>query len=422
MYRSAAAALALGGSLVLGLTLAPAAHADSATCTNTGFGVASQYGEFILGDDDHSPDAEGAVAVGGNADFSHGFSLGNELTQAEVEALPGHAALVVRGDIHTDGTGTHVMKGNAVIGGAINGKIDLHGGTLSHAADLIDFDGEFAALRKLSTALGAESTTAGATVVSSGSRITLTGTDTVRNVFTVGASVLEQAKEVYIQVPAGSTTVINVTGTSYDMAKAGTTGFFLAGSDGKFVLDDKSQSAAGGAIRAKLLWNFAEATSVVKNSASAWPGTVLAPNAHFELGTGGPVNGSVLAASLHGSGGAETHHYPFSGCLPDDVPTTTPPTTPTTPATDTPTDTPTGTPTDTPTDTPTSPVPTATGTSDVPGGTPTPSGATTSPASGGLASTGSSGTVPIAVGAGVALVVGAGLAVAARRRRANPRG
>ncbi|MGW2088364.1 choice-of-anchor A family protein [Streptomyces sp. NPDC001880] len=64
-----------------------------------------------------------------------------------------------------------------------------------------------------------------------------------------------------------------------------------------------------------------------KSSRAAWPGSVLAPRAHLELGTGAPVNGSVWVASLHGSGGAETRHFPFTGCLPE-TGETPPPTTP----------------------------------------------------------------------------------------------
>ncbi|MGW9119793.1 collagen-binding domain-containing protein, partial [Streptomyces sp. NPDC055663] len=90
---AATASAVLGGALVLGLTAVPAAQAapatDPAACTTDAFGIAGKYGEFVLGDDVHTPDAEGAVAVGGNADFRGGFSAANELTAAEVAALPG---------------------------------------------------------------------------------------------------------------------------------------------------------------------------------------------------------------------------------------------------------------------------------------------------------------------------------------------
>ncbi|MEW1893265.1 MULTISPECIES: choice-of-anchor A family protein [unclassified Streptomyces] len=413
---TSAALAALGGALVLGLTVAPAvqaAPASSSDCTTDAFGIAGKYGEFVLGDDVHSPDAEGAVAVGGNADFKGGFSVANELTAAQVDALPGRASLVVRGDLVNGGSATVVMKGNAVVGGEVKDRaVELHNGTFSKKADLIDFDGEFAKLRSYSDALAKESETSGAKASLDGNRLTLTGTDTGRNVFSVEASQLEKAKEVFVKVPAGATTIVNVTGQTYDMQTAGTTGFFLSGGQ-DFVLDDKLQSAEDGAVRAKLLWNFPNATKVVKNSQAAWPGSVLAPYAHLELGTAAPVNGSVWVASLHGSGGAETHHFPFTGCLPE-VPGTPEPST-----------TPSGTPSTTPpaTATPSASVPPSGDAtpSATPSGTTTPGAPVPSPSpsqpEGDLATTGSGNMIPITVGGAVVVAAGAGLVVMARRRK-----
>ncbi|MEU6236610.1 choice-of-anchor A family protein, partial [Kitasatospora sp. NPDC047058] len=348
-----AAALALGGSLALAALAAPAAQAASAagaahaaraaeavraaqaagpgrSCQS--LGVAGLYGEFVEGDDTHTPDAEGAVAVGGNADFTGGFSVGQELTPEQVKALLGGNALVVAGRV--TGPNTQVMKGNGVYGSKAAGAvIEAHQGTVAQGASPIDFKAEFARLRTASAALASAPQTAGATVGAKGAELRLTAADAGLNSFTVSAATLQGATDVFLKVPAGSVTVINVTGDAYDMAAARTTGFHLW-DDGKqaYVLDDKLQSAAGGAVRSGQLWNFPSATKVVKNSAAAWAGTVLAPNAAFDLGSGGPVNGSVIAKSLTGRGGAETHHHPFTGCLPAVVPSpTTVPTAPTVP-------------------------------------------------------------------------------------------
>ncbi|WP_031065303.1 choice-of-anchor A family protein [Streptomyces sp. NRRL WC-3742] len=426
---TSAAALAVGGSFVLAGLVAPAAQAADPGQECRSLGVANLYGEFIEGNDTHTPDAEGAVAVGGNADFTGGFSVGQELTQAQVDALPGRNALVVAGKL--TGGNTQVMKGNGVYGSKADGAvIQAHAGTVGQGASPIDFKAEFAKLRAASTALAAVPQTAGATVQADGPNLTFTGGDAKYNSFTVDAAKLQGAKDIFLKVPAGSVTVINVTGGSYDMAAAGTTGFNIwdAGRNG-FLLDDKLQSASGGAIRAKLLWNFPTATKVVKNSAAAWAGTVLAPNAAFDLGSAGPVNGSVIAASLTGKGGAETHHYPFTGCLPTTP--TTPTTTPTTPTT------------------PTSPSPSAT----TPGATATPNpsgsattpGTTGSPSAGGsagpssstapvapgaagpsakanggdLAHTGSGPVVPLAIAGAAVIAAGGAMVVVARRRAAK---
>ncbi|MGW3042704.1 choice-of-anchor A family protein [Kitasatospora sp. NPDC001159] len=434
---TSAAALAVGGSLVLAGLLAPAAQAVGADQECHGLGVANLYGEFIEGDDTHTPDAEGAVAVGGNADFTGGFSVGQELAAAEVESLPGRNALVVAGRI--TGQNTQVTKGNGVYGSKADGAVvQAHAGTITQGASPIDFKAEFAKLRAASTVLAAAPRTAGTSVVADTGKLTLAGTDAKFNSFTIDAATLQGAKDVFLRVPAGAVTVVNVTGGSYDMAAAGTTSFHLW-DEGKsaFVLDDKLQSAAGGAIRAKLLWNFPTATKVVKNSQAAWAGTVLAPNAAFDLGSGGPVNGSVIAASLTGKGSAETHHYPFTGCLPDTV-VPTPTGTSTVPPV-VPTGTPTGPVT---TSSPTSPSGTpsvpATGkpsTSASASASPSPSSSSSSAATaapsasaspsaqsstdGSLAHTGSGPVMPLAIGGAVVLAAGGGIVVAARRKAAR---
>ncbi|GAA3010466.1 hypothetical protein GCM10010519_46970 [Streptomyces lactacystinicus] len=430
---TSAAALAVGGSLALAGLIAPAAQAVGADQECRGLGVANLYGEFIEGDDTHTPDAEGAVAVGGNADFTGGFSVGQELTAAQVDALPGKNALVVAGRI--TGHNTQVMKGNGVFGSKADGAtVQAHQGAVAQGSSPIDFKAEFAKLRAAATSLAAVPQTAGATVQAEGAKLTFTGGDAKYNSFTVDAARLQGAKDVFLKVPAGSVTVVNVTGGSYDMAAAGTTGFHLWDEGRKaFVLDDKLQSAAGGAIRSKLLWNFPTATKVVKNSQAAWAGTVLAPNAAFDLGSGGPVNGSVIAASLTGKGGAETHHYPFTGCLPGTVPT--PSGTPTVPPT-----VPSGSPSATPSAS-TSPSgsaspsggPSAPATG-MPGASGSPSasagGATTAPsasgspsaqpdAGGNLAHTGSGPVLPLAIGGAVVLAAGGAIVVAARRKAAR---
>ncbi|SOB81580.1 choice-of-anchor A family protein [Streptomyces sp. 1331.2] len=422
---TSAAALAVGGSLALAGLVAPAAQAVGANQECRGLGVANLYGEFIEGDDTHTPDAEGAVAVGGNADFTGGFSVGQELTPAEVDALPGKNALVVAGRI--TGHNTQVMKGNGVYGSKADGAVvQAHAGTVSQGASPIDFKAEFAKLRVAATSLAAVPQTVGATVQAQGPKLTFTGGDAKYNSFTVDAATLQGAKEVYLKVPAGAVTVVNVTGGSYDMAAAGTSGFFLwdAGKSA-FVLDDKAQSASGGAIRARLLWNFPTATKVVKKSDAAWAGTVLAPNAAFDLGSGGPVNGSVIAASLTGKGGAETHHYPFTGCLPGTVvptPNPTPTGTPTVPPVVTPSGS--ASPSVTPSGKPSasgsaSPSASASASTAAPVASGSASPSATANGGGNLAHTGSGPVVPLAVGGAVVIAAGGGIVVAARRKAAK---
>ncbi|GLW52620.1 choice-of-anchor A family protein [Kitasatospora phosalacinea] len=425
-----AAAVALGGSLALAALVVPTAATAAPTTGGTCFdlGVAGKYGEFIEGNDTHSPDAEGAVAVGGNADFSKsGFTVGNELTQAEVAALPGGYSLVVGGDLIQNGAHVQVMKGKGVYAGKVVGGGQLEG--VSKGTSPIDFGKEFAHLRHVSTELAK---TTGGAPVSDGRTITFTGTDATTNVFTVAADVLQKAGDVYLKVPAGSTTIINVTGGSYDQTKGPggpTTGFWIwDNAKGKYVQDDKSQSADGGAERAELLWNLPTATAVTKHSGNAWPGSILAPNAAFDLGTGGPVNGSVWAKSLTGSGGAETHHYPFGGCLPGGTTpggSESPSPSGSTGASESPKPSESaGTPAGSESPTPggsASPQPSASGSADA---TPSPSPSASRTGSnggggGGLAFTGADGILPLTIGGVVVLAAGGGIVYAARRKKAN---
>ncbi|MFD8701898.1 choice-of-anchor A family protein [Kitasatospora sp. NPDC059648] len=168
----------------------------------------------------------------------------------------------------------------------------------------------------------------------------------------------------------------------------------------------------------------ADWSTPLSNSAAAWAGTVLAPNAAFDLGSGGPVNGSVVAASLTGKGGAETHHCPFTGCLlgitvPTPTPTATatvppvvPSGSPTAPVTPSASTSPSGSPTAPATGKP-SPSGSA-GPSAVPGASAGPSAQAN--AGGNLAHTGSGPVLPLAIGGAVVLTAGGGIVVAARRR------
>ncbi|MFD9336932.1 choice-of-anchor A family protein [Streptomyces sp. NPDC060028] len=425
---SYAAAAAIGGSLAAGIlgavTIAAAPPASAtpaepqpAVCAGA-LGVAGRYGEFIEGDDQHTPDAEGAVAVGGNADFRGGFSVGQELSSGQVDALPGANALVVAGNVTGD---VRVINGNGIYAGTLTGLAEAHNGKVAKGPSPIDFTAEFRALRGASTALAAAQSPSAQWNLD-GSTLQLTGTDAQFNGFVLPAAELEKAKEIRIKVPVGAVTVVNAKGAAYDQNKAETTGFFLWDEAGRReMLDDNLSSAADGDIRAKLLWNFPDATKVTKKSGNAWPGTILAPNAALDLGDGGPVNGSVIAKSLTGKGGAETHHYPFTGCLPaDPVPTgATPSPGASAPAGATPTASASG-----PHGAPGTPAPSKPGTR---GGSaaPSPSGsappAVTGRGSGGLggdlALTGGV-ALPLAIGAAVVLAAGTGMVLVARRRRA----
>ncbi len=182
----------------------------------------------------------------------------------------------------------------------------------------------------------------------SGDTLTLTGTDRVRNVFSISAATFAKTRLIHVNVPSGSTLLINLP-------------------DGAYV--DSNIQDITGATPEKTLWNFPTATSVQLHGTANWPGTIVVPFGAVDLGYK-HIAGSIIANTITGTG--EIGMNPFNGCLPDPtpcppiptvtpIPTTSPSPTPTSTPTATPTSTPTATPTRTPTPTPTrTPTPTPT--------------------------------------------------------------
>ncbi|MBD0708087.1 MULTISPECIES: choice-of-anchor A family protein [unclassified Streptomyces] len=447
-----AAVLAVTGAA---LTWAPVASATTTTeCVTNPLGIAGHYAEFVEKDSVRHSDSEGAVAVGGDATFGDpkrpsGFSIGHQLTAADLAQLPDGRSLVVGGTLYANGVvldnGTGIAR--KVVNRATQGQgFGVDGNKVKEGPSPIDFGKEFAGLRVLSA--GWAGVKPNGEVSASEQGVFLTGTDAKLNVFAINAADLEKAGAISIKVPAGSSTLVNVLGGSYNMQAKPTYGVWIWDEQSNgYVQDDyNSGSAAFKQVRSKLLWNFPQAETVKKNY-SSWPGTIFAPNATVSMGSEGGygpghVNGSVIAETLKTIPGAETHQMNFTGCLPGKV-TPGPVITPETPK-------PTETPAPTPSATTSEPVPGATPSEggETPGATESPSGSASpsSPATpgtpeetesapapaatpteapsatpeGDLASTGSSvGPVVIGVAAAAVVVGGGFLGFAKYRRRTS---
>ncbi|AVH97575.1 choice-of-anchor A family protein [Streptomyces sp. WAC00288] len=365
-------------------------------------GAVGLYAEFVEKDSVRHSDSEGAVAVGGDAYFGDpakpsGFSVGSRLTAADPAELPGGHSVVVGGTLYANNV--VLDKGTGVAGEVVNRStpgrgLGVDGDKVRTGTSPVDFGKEFTELRKLSTGWAGVRPDGEVSADPSGQGVFLTGTDAKLNVFAVKASDLERAGAISLKVPAGSSTLVNVLGGSYDMHAEPTYGVWIWDENTKgFVQDDyNSGSDAFKQVRSKLLWNLPQAETVKKNH-SSWPGTILAPDAAVSTGSAsygpGHVNGSVIAEP------------PKPTETPVPTPTaTTPTSSATTPGT--PSGTPSTTaPAGTPEETPTTPAPSATPEGD-------------------LATTGSSvGPGVIGAGAAVVLAGGALLAFAKRRRRAS---
>lgn len=224
-------------------------------------------------------DSEGNMYVGGNLTTSS-YSIGKkdiiDCTQY---------ALVVRGDI----TGALVYGGKAISGGTVADSIDQDCGFVRGVMP-VDFDLLENQVNNLSTSLAAlptNGTISGA--------LMLTGTNATLNVFNITAAQLNTT-QVNVNFPAGSSVVVNVSGTSISWV------------NGSVCLNGQCSDSSQADY---VLWNMYEATSVYMTGI-AIEGSVLAPLATLK-GDGGHISGQIIVKYL--TGGLEYHPYYFAGCL-----------------------------------------------------------------------------------------------------------
>ncbi|MBR8833487.1 MAG: choice-of-anchor A family protein [Stigonema ocellatum SAG 48.90 = DSM 106950] len=248
----------------------------------TGLGIASDYNVFTFGDfNEQNTDIEGKLAAGGNINFV-GNSIGNKLAANSGNVLVAGKNLTL--------TNGQVNNGNAIYGG--NAYISSEGFTNGKASrgNPIDFSAAAQELKSLSLDLASLSATGNTKVQYGG--ISLTGTDSQLNVFNLDSSTLSNANNFQINSNAGSTVVVNISGTSVSLKNFG---FNILNTDKQHIL-----------------YNFYQATSITDYNVGI-EGSILAPLANFAF-NGGNVEGNVIVNSLTGVG--ESHNYLFQGNLP----------------------------------------------------------------------------------------------------------
>jgi choice-of-anchor A domain-containing protein/uncharacterized repeat protein (TIGR01451 family) len=288
------------------LGFASTASATGVTCATTPLAAATGYTEFIAGSGHRGSESEGAIAWGGNLDAS-GMTVGTRLSSGANDPT-----LVVAG---THG-GFNLQKGSAYLNPASG--VNFNGGGHYLATDPIDFAAAFTDLKARSTSWGTASATGTVTSgVTGGNAATiLTGTNGDLNVFDLTQADLPSGRHIGIDIPAGSTALINVAGSSITLS--GQMWIKVGGS---------WQQASDGVMAGYpgILWNVPAATSITMNFGSAWGGSILAPNANLAVASVGHTIGQVIAASF--SSNYETHQNLFTGCLPGTGGGPTPPVT-----------------------------------------------------------------------------------------------
>ncbi len=261
-------------------------------------GVATDFNTFTLGNH-NSPwgsDTEGRMAVGGNATIGS-YSVADKLDPAEAI---GQDVLIVGGDLNF--SNGRVYYGNAVVGGTknVSQSATIEGELLSGSP--INFGSASANLKALSTVFA--DAEANGTTTLLWSTLTLEGSDPQLNVFEVTSSQLNSMSGMAINIPSGSTALINVTGTNVTFKGVG-----------QSINGQQGPSAHGQAVLndiAKVIYNFPNATTL----SIPWGGingAILAPKANVTFNSG-VIWGTMVSGSFEGQG--QLNHVPFRGCVP----------------------------------------------------------------------------------------------------------
>jgi choice-of-anchor A domain-containing protein len=220
------------------------------------------------------------VAVGGSANFSNFSVADSSLSPTSSTA----ADLVVGGGLSwTNGS---LFHGSGFVGGAtaITSVGLPGGGTISPFVSPlpINFAAQQASLLATSAA---QYSALDPTVTRSYSTLTFgSSSDTGLHVYNVSATDLAAANTFNVEGVSTATVIINVLGSVASFQNGGV-------------------SLVGGITSAHVLWNFLNATTLTISGIGV-NGTVLAPKAAVTFNNG-QINGSLIAATLSGSG--ETH-------------------------------------------------------------------------------------------------------------------
>ncbi|MGI9176088.1 MAG: choice-of-anchor A family protein [Rhodothermales bacterium] len=272
-------------ALVLGAALMLTASHTAQAQTSSAFGVASDFNVFVFGDAQQTSAAVGGrVAIGDDAKVAY-FHVGHQLTNSNgtrddlivADTLLYQYGIVYNGNVRY---GSYVEFGPRV---ALLNGILKPGNPINFAAAEQD-------LKARSTDWAGFA--ADGTVTVQGGTITLTGTKQGLNIFEVSGTDLSNANSLRINTPAGSTVLINVTGSTVRMR--GDLSFALSGVDKQHVV-----------------YHFPTTTTLTLQ-AEHIAGSVFAPYADV-LVNQGSMNGQLIAASLSGTG--TFCHRPFSGSI-----------------------------------------------------------------------------------------------------------
>ncbi|MBI9070067.1 MAG: choice-of-anchor A family protein [Melioribacteraceae bacterium] len=236
-------------------------------------GPAKGFNVFVLNDiNQPSADTEGRMAVGNNATLAN-YSVGDKLPNSN-----GTVDVLIVGN-HLEYSTGRVYHGNVVYGNSSNlpkTSVSVDEGTIRKES-IIDFAAAEALYLNMTKQL-ADLDPNGSVELKWGG-IYLVGNDPFLNIFEVNGSDLTQANNVDIQVPNGSTVVINVLGDN------------IKWSGGLAVKGIESTNVA---------FNFPDAENITIQGIDVL-GAILAPKATVNF-IAGVQNGQIICKNIYGSG------------------------------------------------------------------------------------------------------------------------
>lgn len=276
------------------------ALALSAAASASVIGPAEAYNVFIFGSGDftsQNTDTMGDLAAGGNVSLMN-YSVAQGIT-GDPTQNPNPARIVVGGTLTAQNGGVGSNQDGAIYYGASSPSLTSFtaGGGEFSGQTLVNFAASASLYTAYSSQLGELSANGTTSFNSSGSTLSFTGAETGLNVFTVSGSTLSGSQTIDISAPAGSTVLINVTGSAAT---------FQNGSVNETGID-------GGSV----LYNFVTASSVDLAGSKNPMGSILAPDAGV-TGAYGSMYGQLIAASY--SGNTQFNNGTFDGNLPAPVP------------------------------------------------------------------------------------------------------
>lgn len=266
-------------SLSLVTTLSTISFAD-------GLGPANGFTIFTIESyQANNTDCTGRVAVGGPATYNN-FGVGSALSNSNGN----RDDVIVAGNL-TWNNGQNFNGNIQVLGPVTMNNVGVPNGSVGESV-AIDFASAEIELQEISDALYA--TPANGTVSNNWGQLTLTGSDSDINIFHVSQSDLHPLWGMSIDVPEGSSVVVNINHHSMQLSNF--------------------QPMLSGCEANDIVFNFPVANSV-QLSSIGWKGTILAPKASIQFNNG-QIDGALICRSIQGNG--ESHHAPFDGNLPCD--------------------------------------------------------------------------------------------------------